>query len=125
LKPVNEVALLVQALINLGVALAGGILVCEWNRRRAALGSPSRLGTFLLVVRPLADLEGRMTGFTFSLEFRDGSPADPPKLSTAVPNWRPGDTIPVNRDRSLRVVEVRPGADLDDDPVLVVEAMSV
>jgi hypothetical protein len=34
-----------------------------------------------------------------------------------VPNWRPGDTIPLGR-RSLRVVDVRPG---EDEIVLVVE----
>jgi hypothetical protein len=62
-----------------------------------------------------------MTGFTFSLEHRDGSPADPPTLSSAVPNWRPGDTIPRGGNRTLRVVEVRPAPEPDADPVLVVE----
>ena len=56
--------------------------------------------------------------FTFKLQTRDGSPADPPTLLTAAPSWRPGDTIPLGR-RTLRVVEVRPGdVDLDRDPVL-------
>jgi hypothetical protein len=32
--------------------------------------------------------------FMFELEREDGTPADPPSLSTAVPMWRPGDTIP-------------------------------
>jgi hypothetical protein len=58
--------------------------------------------------------------FTFSLELEDGSPAEPPKFSTAVPNWSPGDTIPLGRE-TLRVVEVRPGPEPDGDLVLVVE----
>ena len=50
--------------------------------------------------------------FTFKLEHADGTPADPPTLHTAVPNWRPGDTIP------LRVTDVR---DESDGRVLVIE----
>lgn len=60
--------------------------------------------------------------FTFTLEHEDGSPAEPPTLATAVPNWNPGDTIPLGNDRSLRVVGIRDGETLDDDAVLVVEA---
>jgi hypothetical protein len=56
--------------------------------------------------------------FSFKLEHEDGTPADPPTLHTAVPNWRPGDTIPLGADRTLRVIDVRPGEDAD---VLVVE----
>jgi hypothetical protein len=63
-----------------------------------------------------------MTGFTFTLEHEDGSPAEPPTLSSAVPNWSPGDTIPLGRDRALRVIEIRPGPEPDADPVLIVEA---
>ena len=44
-----------------------------------------------------------------------------PALQTAVPNWRPGDSIPLGNDRSLRVVAVREGESPDDDAVLVVE----
>jgi hypothetical protein len=33
-----------------------------------------------------------------------------------------GDTIPLGRDRILRVVDVRPGREPDDDPLLVVES---
>jgi hypothetical protein len=57
--------------------------------------------------------------FLFKLETRDGSPAEPPTLSSAVPNWRAGDTIPLGR-RALRVVAVR-DEDADSPPVLVVE----
>jgi hypothetical protein len=59
-----------------------------------------------------------MTGFYFRLELADGTPADPPVLHTAAPNWQAGDTIPLAADRMLRVVEMR---FVDDDPVLVVE----
>ena len=60
--------------------------------------------------------------FMFRLEQEDGSPADPPTLRAAVPNWRPGDTIPLG-GRSLRVVEVRDD-DADQPPTLVVEDLS-
>jgi hypothetical protein len=29
-----------------------------------------------------------MAGFTFRLEHDDGTPADPPTLDSAVPNWQ-------------------------------------
>lgn len=60
--------------------------------------------------------------FAFRLEQRDGTPADPPTLSVSVPNWQPGDTIALGRNRALRVVEVRQD-DPDENPVLVVEDM--
>jgi hypothetical protein len=66
-------------------------------------------------------MEDRMTGFHFRLEREDGTSADPPTLHTAVPNWAPGDTIPLGADRSLRVIEIRRGSHEDDNPVLVVE----
>ena len=47
--------------------------------------------------------------FAFRLELADGTPAEPPSLRSAVPNWQPGDTIPLGR-KALRVVAVR-----DDD----------
>jgi hypothetical protein len=60
--------------------------------------------------------------FVFKLEHADGSPADPPELHTAVPNWRAGDTIPFPQ-RTLRVIETRldEGTDGDPLPTLVVE----
>ena len=60
--------------------------------------------------------------FTFKLERADGSPADPPTIATAVPTWRPGDTIPLGPGRSLRVVAIRPAAGPEGDSVLVVES---
>lgn len=48
-----------------------------------------------------------MGAFTFTLELEDGTPAEPATLSTAVPNWRAGDTIPTGAGKGLRVVEVR------------------
>jgi hypothetical protein len=59
--------------------------------------------------------------FMFKLRLEDGTPADPPTLETAVPNWRSGDTIPLGPGRTLRVIETRPGTESDADGVLVVE----
>jgi hypothetical protein len=58
--------------------------------------------------------------FLFRLKRADGGPAEPPTLTSAVPNWRPGDTIPLGSQRTLRVVDVRDN-DADQPPVLVVE----
>jgi hypothetical protein len=56
--------------------------------------------------------------FTFKLVKEDGTPAEPATLHTAVPNWSPGDTIPLGPVKgALRVVEVRP----EGAPVLIVE----
>jgi hypothetical protein len=63
-----------------------------------------------------------MAGFPFRLETVEGEPAKPPTLSAAVPNWQPGDTIPLGR-RTLRVVGKRDD-DADQPPVLVVEETS-
>jgi hypothetical protein len=57
--------------------------------------------------------------FTIKLERADGTPAEPPSISTTVTNWRPGDTIPLGAKKSLRVVRVRDD-DADQPPVLVV-----
>jgi hypothetical protein len=58
--------------------------------------------------------------FTFRLEQADGTPSEPPTMESTVTNWRTGDTIPLGRDRSLRVVAFV--ASKDDEPsVLVVE----
>ncbi len=56
--------------------------------------------------------------FTYKLEHEDGTPADPPSFQTSVPTWRPGDTIPLGRGRSLRVIDTQ--EDGDRIPVLVV-----
>ena len=58
--------------------------------------------------------------FTFKLEHEDGTPADPPVLHTAVPDWSVGDTIPLSAERAFRVVEIR-SSTADENPVLVVE----
>ena len=57
--------------------------------------------------------------FQFRLEHDDGTPADPPTLKTAVPDWRPGDTIPLGREKTLRVKDTRLRENSDGDPVLV------
>jgi hypothetical protein len=64
-----------------------------------------------------------MAGFTYRLEQKDGTPADPPTFRAAVSNWRPGDTINLPH-RTLRVVRVRDD-DADQAPVLVVEDTGV
>jgi hypothetical protein len=58
--------------------------------------------------------------FLFRLEAADGTPVEPPTLASAVPNWRPGDTIPLGAQKALRVVAVRDD-DAEQPPVLVVE----
>jgi hypothetical protein len=63
-----------------------------------------------------------MARFLFRLETSDGVAANPPTLSSAVPNWKIGDTIPLVR-RSLRVVQIRDD-DADQPPVLIVEEAS-
>jgi hypothetical protein len=63
-----------------------------------------------------------MAGFLFRLETPEGAPAEPPTLSSAVPNWQVGDTIHFGA-RTLRVVRVRDD-DADQAPVLVVEDMA-
>ncbi len=53
--------------------------------------------------------------FHFKLELEDGTPADPPTFTAAVPKRKAGDTIPLGPGRVLLVVEVR-------EEVLVVAA---
>jgi len=65
-----------------------------------------------------------MAAFTFKLEHEDGTPADPPTLQTAVPNWRTGDTIALGANRMLQVVDVRDD-DADQAQVLVVRPLTV
>jgi hypothetical protein len=57
--------------------------------------------------------------FMVKLEQEDGTPADPPTFTTALPNWRPGDTIPLGRERTLRVVGTRLSESPDGDTVSV------
>ena len=56
--------------------------------------------------------------FTYKLRHPDGSSADPPAITLAVPNMRVGDTIPIRRGETLRVVGVVAG----DEPTLIVES---
>jgi hypothetical protein len=60
--------------------------------------------------------------YHFRLQRTDGEPADPPTYRTTVLRWRQGDTIPLGRDRTLRVLGVR-DEDADQPPVLIVEDM--
>jgi hypothetical protein len=61
--------------------------------------------------------------FTIKLERADGTPADPPSISSTVTNWRPGDTIPLSAKRTLQVVRIRDD-DADQAPVLVVQDLA-
>ena len=47
--------------------------------------------------------------FIYKLVLEDGTPADPPTFTAAVPNWKADDKIPLGPGRSLRVAEVREG----------------
>jgi hypothetical protein len=58
--------------------------------------------------------------YHFRLQRTDGSPADPPTYRSSVLSWRQGDEIPLNAERTLRVLGVR-ADDADQPPVLVVE----
>ena len=60
-----------------------------------------------------------MAGFLFRLEMADGTPAEPSTLSSAVPNWGPGETIHFG-NQTMRVVGVRDDGE-DQPPVLIVE----
>ena len=44
----------------------------------------------------------------YQLELEDGTPADPPTFTAAVPNWQAGDAIPLGGGESYYVVDVRP-----------------
>jgi hypothetical protein len=55
--------------------------------------------------------------FVFKLEQADGTPADPPEHHAAVPNWRVGDTIPLGRGRTLRVIDTRLDEGTDCEPL--------
>ena len=46
--------------------------------------------------------------FTFKLELEDGTPADPPTFTAAVPDWNAGDNIPLGPGERHRVVDIRP-----------------
>jgi hypothetical protein len=58
--------------------------------------------------------------YHFRLQRTDGTPADPPTYRSTVLRWRQGDTIPLTRDRTLRVLGIRDD-DADRPPILIVE----
>jgi hypothetical protein len=60
-----------------------------------------------------------MAGFTFRLEYADGTAADPPTFSAAVPDWETGHTVHFGA-RTLRVIGKRDD-DADQPPVLIIE----
>jgi hypothetical protein len=61
--------------------------------------------------------------FTFKLEQADGTPADPPTMQSTVTNWRVGETIPLGRERTLRIVGIVVSNE-DEPSVLIVEDAS-
>jgi hypothetical protein len=63
-----------------------------------------------------------MGTFAFKLEREDGTPADPPTLQAAVPNWRAADLIELGAGRSLRVIDTRLKEDSEGEPVMVLVA---
>ena len=58
--------------------------------------------------------------YHFRLQRTDGSPADPPTFRSSTLNWRQGDKIPLNAERTPRVLGARDD-DPDQPPALVVE----
>jgi hypothetical protein len=63
-------------------------------------------------------------GLTFKLELEDGTRPDPPTFRSAPGvTWAVGDTIPLGRQGTLRVIDTRLDEGTDGDPVsvLVVE----
>jgi hypothetical protein len=62
------------------------------------------------------------------LRNHDGSPRrrrlppTRPRSEQPYPDWQAGNTIPLGRDKSPRVVEVRSASDPDEDPVQVVKS---
>lgn len=54
-------------------------------------------------------------------QLEDGTPADPAAFRSAPSvTWKVGDTIPLGGS-ALRVIDVRPASEPDDEPVLIVE----
>ena len=58
--------------------------------------------------------------YHFRLQRTDGTPADPPTYRSSTLNWRQGDDLPLNAERTLRVLGARDD-DPDQPPALVVE----
>jgi hypothetical protein len=61
--------------------------------------------------------------FTFKLEHPDETPADPPTLRSAVPDWTIGDRIPFDPSKAaLLVVGIRNASEPAHTALLVVTA---
>ena len=60
--------------------------------------------------------------FTYRLILEDGTPADPPAFSTAVPAWHEGNTFMVPPGREFRIVRVTPRYDALADANWTVKA---
>jgi hypothetical protein len=73
-------------------------------RRSDRLGSPGPFGPY-----PTGREKPKWPSIS-RLEHEEETPADPPTLHTAVPNWQPGDAIPLGADKSLRSSKSGTGA---------------
>src|SRR5512132_1532823 len=73
-----------------------------------------------MLIRPSGPGQEDWMTFTFRLERLDGTPAEPPTMESTVTNWRVGETIPIGRDRSLRVIGIVVSNE-DEPSVLIVE----
>jgi hypothetical protein len=60
---------------------------------------------------PAPNRQGRGAArFKYQLELEDGTSVG--DSTAAVPNWKPGDTIPLGPGKSYRVIDVKPHARL-------------
>src|SRR5262249_59133919 len=78
--------------------------VSEWDTAKLA---PAAIETLRNTPRGPGESERhpwRCRMFTYKLRHADGTPADPPAITLAVPNMRVGDTIPPRRGEALRAV---------------------
>jgi hypothetical protein len=44
--------------------------------------------------------------FTYKLLLEDGTPADPPTFTTAVPTWHAGDKVLIRPGRTFRILAI-------------------
>jgi hypothetical protein len=51
--------------------------------------------------------------FSFEMRLPDGSPAEPPRFKSAVPNWKPGDVAMVRPGFEYRILSTAYDEQLD------------
>ena len=57
--------------------------------------------------------------FRYTLENEDGSPADPPTLTSVIPHCHPGDRILLGPGHTLRILELRTAKNPEFNVVLL------